>query len=603
MRFFRIVIVTLMAVFELAGFLATLATFTRPLAEFGYNVAPDGTTISAVEPGLPAAKAGIEVGDKISYALLSVPGRLNAIEGEWVAPGTRVQLEISRENRVRTITLTPAELPSLYAVIDLSFGFAGLALGAVSLALVILRPSRMTWGFAMVAPPLLLPDSLMRWAQHSSIAVGLTYEIVVALLYALQAAGIMIFASRFPTDTPPGPNRIVDRLAIPVGIAVAATYVYVDFCIWLSSVPPPRWILFTQDYVAPGFPSLAALLAIATTYSLSSGNVRSRLAPTLFAFVLLIVTGVALQFGTVLTSSPAQMLFLYFCFALAAVLVAAAVAYGVIRHRVIDVSFFVSRTLVFTILTLFAVSIFALIEYLVGKLLERGGLAMILEILAAISLGLSMNLLHRRLDRFIDGVLFRRRHLAEARLERVAHAIPHASSRTLVEDMLVAEPAEALDIASAAVFVLDDSESRYVRATAQGWKAQDADALSADDHLVVRLLAELRPVHIEDLRWPRTDLPTGKQQPLYAVPVAVGSRLEAITLYGGHSGGEALDPDERRILRMLGSSAALAYDHLKAVALRKSLDEARGENASLRRIERTLTALLKERLNQPGDAR
>jgi hypothetical protein len=599
-RFLRIAVVALIGLLELAAFITTLATYNRPAAEYGYNVGPDGVTIIAVEPGLPAAKAGILVGDRISYGHLAVPGRLNALQSEWVDPGTSLRLEVFRRGSLHTVLLEPAEFPSLYAIADLSFALAGLALGAVSLTLVLLRPSRMTWGFALVAPPLLLPDVLFRWEQHAPTPFGLSYEIAVALLYALQASGMMIFASRFPTDTPRGPNRVVDRLAVPVGAAIAAIYVYVAGSIWLSASPPLSWVLFAQDYIAPGFPSIAALLAISTTYVISSGNLRSRLAPTLLAFVLLIVAGIAQQFGTALTSNPGQTLFLYFWFAFASVLVAVAVAYGVIRHRVIDVNFIVGRTLVYSILTIFAVSVFTLIEFLFGKLLERGGLATLLEIVAAVSIGLSLNVLHNRLDKFIDVVLFRRRHLAEARLERVANTLPHATSKELVADMLVEEPTDALDLASAAVFVLGEDEHGYTRVRAEGWNADSAAELETDDHVAVLLRAELRPARLEDVRWPRTDLPVGKHQPLYAVPVAVGNRLEAIALYGGHSGGEDLDPDERRILRTLASSAALAYDHLRAQALRKSLDEVLGENASLRRVERTLTALLKERLDKPG---
>ncbi len=601
-RFLRIVIVALIAAYAAVCFITTLITYDRPAAEYGFNVASDGVTITAVEPGLPAAKAGIEAGDRIVYEHLPVAGRLNVIESEWVLPGMVLPFEVIHHGTPRSVLLEAVALPSLYGMADLSFAFAGLALCAVSLALVLLRPSRMTWGFALVSPPLLLPDMLVRWSQHATPTWALTYEIFVALLYALQTSGMLIFASRFPTDVPHGPNRVIDRLAVPVGIFVAAIYIYVDLSIWFSPAPPPHWILFVQDYVAAALPSLAALAAIATTYASSSGNLRSRLAPTLVTFVALIVSATAQQFGAVLTSNPAWTLILYFAFAFSAVLVAVAVAYGVIRHRVIDVNFIVGRTLVYSILTIFAVSVFTLIEYLFGKLLERGGLAIVLEIVAAVGLGLSLNALHSRVDRFIDIVLFRRRHLAEARLERTAATLPHATSTELVADLLVAEPADALDLASAAVFVQSENEERYVRTRAAAWNADEASELDADDHLVVRLRAELRPIHLEELRWPRADLPRGERQPLFAVPVAVGNRLEAITLYGGHRGGEDLDPDERKILRTLAGAAALAYDHLTAQALRRSLEEIRGENASLRRVERTLTGLLKERLDKPGES-
>src|SRR6185437_11365766 len=266
-----------------------------------------------------------------------------------------------------------------------------------------------------------------------------------------------------------GPNRFVDRLAVPLGLALGALYAYTYFNIWFSPTPPPRALLDLQDYVAPSLPSLLALFALITTFVVSRGSLRSRLTPTLVAVVFLVLTSTAQQVAETITSNAGELLFVYFAFALAAVLVAISVAYAVVRHRVIDVSFIVGRTLVYTILTLFAVSVFSMIEYFVGKLLERGGLALVLEILAAAAIGLSMNVLHSRLDRVIDVVLFRRRHLAEARIKRTAAMLPHATNRDFVNRALVHEAVESFDLASAAAFVIDDDANGYTRACAVGW--------------------------------------------------------------------------------------------------------------------------------------
>ncbi len=596
MRFLRIAVVTLIAAYELAAFATTLATFTQPVAEYGYTVGLDGTTVASVEAGLPAAKAGIEAGDVIPFASLSVLGRLNSLSGQLVAPGTTMHFTVVHRGRPRPVTLVAEQLPSAYALTNIAFAIAGLALGAVSLVLVLLRPSRMTWGFALIALPILLPDVLVEWEHESAVPVSLSCEIFTTLLDALQFAGIMIFASRFPSDEPHGFNRFIDRIAAPCGVAIAAVYLYVVFTIFFGTVPPPSWMLLTEDYLAPTVPSIAGLIALVTTFAISSASMRSRLTPALLAFVLTIVTGAATQYVPIATSSARILLLSYFAFPVAAILLAGAVAYAVVRHRVIDVSFIVGRTLVYSILTIFAVLIFTLIEFFVGKLLEHNGLASILEIVAALALGLSLNALHNRLDRFVELVLFRRRHLAEARLKRAALTLPHAVSTEIVADMLVEEPADALDLASAAIFVLGDDESRYERMRAEGWSTQDAAGLDLDDHLVVRLRAELRATHLTDLRWPRSDIPSDNRQPIYAVPVAVGNRLDAFALYGAHSGGEDLDPNERRSLRALARAAAFAYDHLRAQALRKSLDDARVENAALRRVERTLTAILEKQL-------
>lgn len=596
MKGLRIVAVAFIAVLELAGLVTTLITFEWPVAEFGYNVGSDGVTIVSVEPGLPAAQAGLAAGDRLVYEDVPRLGRMNAILNEPVDRGDVLQLAVSRNGSVRSVRLRPVEFPSLYGVSDLFYACAGLALGAVSLGLVLLRPSRLTWGFALIAPPLLLPTALMHWSHHAAQGPAFAYEIGVTVLYALQAAGTMIFASRFPDDAPRGPNAVVDRLAVPVGLAVAVLYAYTYFNIWFSPTPPPHWVLFAQDYVAPSFPSVAALFALFTTYVVSAGSLRSRLTPTLLAFLLFVLTDTVQQIGEAVTSNPGQLLFAYFAFAIAAILVAVSVAYAVVRHRVIDVSFIVGRTLVYTLLTLFAVSVFSLIEYFVGKLLERGGLALVLEIVAASAIGLSMNALHNRLDAIIDVVLFRRRHLAEARVKQAAALLPHATSKTFVDETVVNEPMEAFDLASAAIFVLDGDASGYTRKAAAGWSEATATRLGADDRLVVRFRAERQALDLADAQWQRNDLPTGAQQPLYAIPVTLGAHVEAIAFYGGHTGGEDLDPDERHYLRRLAGGAALAYDHLAVQDLRARLEEAAVEIASLRRVERRLTEVLEGRL-------
>ena len=598
-RWLRIAAVAVIGLLELAAFITILATFNAPVAQFGYNLGPDARTVVSVVPHLPADRAGIAPGDVIAFERLSVAGRINAVLNEVVSPGTSVTMDVSRGGAVRIVTLRPVELPRLYGLSNLAFALGGLALGAIGLALVVLRPSLMTWGFAFVAPPLLIPDFPFRWSLAQRTGLGFAIECAVAGLYAMQATGMMIFASRFPNDTPRGLNRAIDALAVPVGCALAALYVYVNWKIWFSPSPPAPWTLVAQDYVAPAIAAVASIAALLATYVTSNGNERNRIAPALFAFAMLVATATAQAIGYDVTSEPGWLLAFNFAFAVSSILLAAAVAYGVVQHRVMDVQFIVGRALVYSILTLFAVAIFTLIEFFVGKLLEHNRLASVLEILAALAIGLSLNALHARLDRFIDRALFRRRHLAEARLERAAVALPHVESTTLVAEMLVDEPADAFELASAAVFALDDDERRYRRVRAAGWGEGDAAEFGLDDHLVLRLRAELKQVHLEELRWPRSDLPAGDRQPVYAVPIAIGNRLEAVALYGGPAGGEALDADERRSLRALARAAALAYDHLRVQALRKSLEETRNDNAALRRVEQTLTSLLEQRLSEP----
>jgi hypothetical protein len=596
-RAIRIAIVSLMAIFEIVCFFDGLTTWDTPGAEYGWNISADGTTVMSVEPGRPAERAGIESGDRIDYATMPILGRLNTLQNEVVYPGAEISFTLVHRGIARTVTMKAEPFPEALAVANLLGTFGGVALALVGLALVLLRPSRMTWACSLIALPLLLPESWYFWIFKAPAAQAFASYVFISILYALQAFGMIAFASRFPNDAPEGIARLLDRLSLPFGVLAAAIYVYVDYQIFVSPVPPERWLLTLNDYGTTAVFAVLVLLALSSTYVSATRADRSRITPVILAFVLLIVASLVGQFWVQVSSSPAVYVFVGSFGALSVILVAAAIAYGVVKHRVIDVNFIVSRTLVYTILTAFVVAVFALIEYLVGKLLERGDLAQILEIAAAVAIGVSMNYLHAWLDRVIDVVLFRRRHLAEVRLEHASRTLPHVTSAASVEEMLVAEPVDALDLASAAVFRRDGTG--YTREAAQGWSDGDAVQLDDNDHLVVRMRAELQPVSISDLRWPRTDIPAGIAAPLYAVPISSGHRLDAIALYGGHNGGEDLDPDERRSLRGLAGGAARAYDHIAAEDLSKTVEELRAENAALRHAQDTLVERVLKHLSQP----
>jgi hypothetical protein len=248
-----------------------------------------------------------------------------------------------------------------------------------------------------------------------------------------------------------------------------------------------------------------------------------------------------------------------------------AIAYAVIRHRVIDINFVISRALVYGILTTLIVGVFALLDWVMHKVLEQTKVTLAAEIVAALSLGFWMNGLHRRINQFIDSTLFRQRYLAARRLARAAVSLPHAASVSAVDEMLVGEPFDALRLASAAIFRTRNG-AEFAREAAVNWPDGSAQRLDPSEQLVMLLHGEHGPLRLADIRWPRPDLPHGVEEPMLAVPVLVRDRLIAIALYGSHRNGEALDPDEVASIDRLAGGAAAAYDHLEAEALRSEVE-------------------------------
>jgi hypothetical protein len=117
-------------------------------------------------------------------------------------------------------------------------------------------------------------------------------------------------------------------------------------------------------------------------------------------------------------------------------------------------------------------------------------------------------------------------------------------------------------------------------------------AVTSEDHLVVNLLGDLQLLDLRDVRWPHEDVPHGLAQPLIAIPLCVRHELLAFVLYGGHVGGEAIDPDEKNALTRLADAAAAAYEHVHAKAVITEATRLRTENTELQHEQRLLREMV-----------
>jgi hypothetical protein len=249
----------------------------------------------------------------------------------------------------------------------------------------------------------------------------------------------------------------------------------------------------------------------------------------------------------------------------------------VLRHRVIDVRFAVSRAIVYATLTAAVVAAFAFIDWFFTEKLSAAKMGTVAEMGAAVAIGFWFNTLHRKIDLFVDGVLFRRRHLAERRLALAASALPHAASLRAAAELLTAEPVHAFELTSGAVFMRSEDED-FRRIFAIAWSDECITQLPNDDLLLARLRASREALSLHELYWPPiSNCPEASAAPILAIPVLIRSQLAAIVLLGPHASGEAFDPDELRSLDALCVGASAAFDHLEA-------EQRRTENESLRKV-------------------
>src|SRR5450631_3260464 len=483
MRIVRPIVVALLAALMLGTTLPDVVrVFDHPIYEFGYRIDYFGF-ITGIEAGSPAAKAGIQQGDRLD--ILSTPrDRISAAyQGGTIVPHESVAMGIMRDGKTRLVSLT-ADLPepAYTRPLVLARELAGLVFVLVGAMLVLLRPGPMTWGFYLFCCGL-NPAPSGVFATAAPLDLVGANQVAGTVLFFVGMIGLDVFALRFPSGRAQNWRIIAERICVAciVPLAALATWATLQFLLF-NSISEVGFAWPTAIAVSV----LIAVVALFATYRSASGADRSRLRWVVFGS---------------------------------------------------------SRALVYAILTTLIVGVFALLDWLMHKVLEQTKIALAAEIVAALSLGFCMNGLHRRINQFIDSTLFRQRYLAARRLTRAAVSLPHAASVGAVDEMLVGEPVDALRLTSAAIFRARNGAD-FAREAAVNWPDGTAQRLDPSEQLVMLLRGERGPLRLDDIRWPRPDLPRGDKEPVLAVPVLVRDRLIAIALYGSHSNGEALDPDE-----------------------------------------------------------
>lgn len=550
-----------------------------PIGDFGYSV--DGNDrVVFVADGSPAAKAGMRAGDSIAVQSTPKQFRYAAADAGTPEAGQTITFGLMHNGSVRMLTMTSTTQQTEkyyagYRIAVLAVAILYIALGA---ALVLHRPSLMTWGFFLYC---------LYGAPFTFYAVTFAFPfpwpyIVTALQGVLSSAGLvglLVFALYFLND-PLRRWRNVAMRTIPwLFAAICASWLAWEYQ-WGWSGGPPGEIMGRAFFVERVAIALAVMYLFLDTYVRARGQERQRIRWVVVGFALNLLFQVAYDFLNFFV--PGTPIWVFHLLQLATVVLPLTVVYAVIKHRVIDVSFVVSRTLVYGVLTTLLVGIFSLLDWFFTDYFRNARLGTIAEVATVFGFGIWFNGLHRRVDALIDATFFRQRHKAEVQLARVASALSQAPTTDTVARFLVNEPVRALSLASAALFKRDLA-GVFVREAADGWTKDEVARLDEQDHVLLTLAqTEQGPLSLEDHPWRTEGVPTGPARSVLALPIIVRRELVAIVFYGSHVHGEALDPDEIRAIAALAAGAAAAYDHLEAEAIKREVEEQKGQIDSLR---------------------
>lgn len=526
---------------------------------FGITTPARSVVVIGVDRGSPADRAGIRVGDRlIDRGDLELAPRMRSPYS-----GERERLTFARAHTLYTVTLTALPNPNFGLLQRIGGVLAYIpptVFLIVGFLLVFLRPSIMSWSLYVFAVGYFGTSPVYQYWAHV-----LPAQAYVALTFVLSTVfgpwsvqPLLPFVLRFPNGDVLGWRcRIDPYVWLFLGLSYAV-YVFE----WVAYYPGeslPAWdpivstVIPLATFVFAGF-ILAKNVATATPSDrqrwgfLAIGTLAS-----FFAYAIYYVPGVPFVVGQVV--------------GFAVVLMPLSIAYAVFRLRVLDVNFVLNRALVYGLLSLGVIAFVSILDWFFSRVVAIGRLAIGFELLATIAVGFLLDRINRVVENFVESVFFRRRRLAERHLRRTALALPYATDEAAIIDGLVQVPVDALDLAASALYRRSGGGARY-EGVATARQTQVAPAgFDANDLLVRMLLADEKIVWLDDVR-SHLD-PANAAIYTLAVPVTVRHELVSFTLYGAHTNGAQLDPEEVALLEELAREASRAYDHVEAERARE----------------------------------
>lgn len=546
----------------------------------------DVNTVGSVVAGSPAARAGILPGDVV--VPVEIEHGLTLQQLFRRIPANRpIDYAVTHAGQRRVVALVATPLPrsgseSALIVAQLVRGLVIVLLGAL---LVLLRPSIMTAAFFVLC---LQFGELAHPAGNTELLVAVPYfwkPLFLALTSIVSGADpavAAIFCMRFPTGEPLRAWRAVEKAMVVVGAFTVLDYFFA--LVAGGTYTPLGNALYRAFSLASWLSYLVAAVSFWARYRAASGEDRDRLRWVAIGLVSFLVSYALFWISQNVPSAPGELT----TWAQFVNVLPLAVAYAVVRHRVIDVRLAGGRAIAYAGLSAVPVTAFSLVDWALSNRLAQTRLAVFVEVCVSIAFGFWVNASQRRIDNLIETLFFHARRVAEERLAGVARRIAHVTERAPLDETLVREPFEALALTSSALFRLIDGT--YARVAQRGWTEDVLPFLDPNDDLALELVTTRAAVDVEKIAW-EPGAAVDALRPCTAYPILVRQELVGLLLLGAKSDGERFDALERGALQALVDSAAVTYDHLEALEqrelaaeLQRALEEERRENETLREL-------------------
>jgi hypothetical protein len=514
--------------------------------------------VAGVRPDGASALAGVHTGDRIDLRDLSLGARMGVV---FQPLATRpIVLRVSRGSRSLDIRVQPStgwenaplwKMPPMIVANVTNVGFLLCA------SLIALRRWWNREARVLAFVLLFLTFTAVAPINFVSPVPGLNLALFAVASVAWWAAFVLLIglSARFGV-------RSASRRALEVVAYGATGLIFLFDIATIVGLGTLRIDPLPFAYVVSPLRSileLVALLVVVATVTVAVAATPAAQRPRAAWLLLPLPVAFASQEVALLVGSFATAWFPFTALVtlgLGCVLVGAiAVTYALLKRRVLDFEFVLSRTLVVAAVSLIVVASFALLEWILGTVLAGVSHAtgLIANGALALVLGLSLNPLHRRVDGLVDRLLFRKRHDDERALREFSKEAAFVTESDALLDRTIETVHRHTDARSA--LLLLNGSATYTAARWFGDDGGDAAAgVGENDGAILALKTWHKPIdphHYDSV-----------VQGALALPMLVRGRLLGVLVMGERAGGEAYAPDEVEALAAVAHGVGTAMDGL-----------------------------------------
>ena len=568
----------------LSAFIVLAATYLGFMAfnvsglPLAVRVVDAHTGIIVPVSGLPLPK-GLHAGERIDL-VQQLPSTRIAIAqlhtaGQLLPLGQvytfAVQRGISRM-AVRVTSISWESAPGLGLIAWLRL-FEGLFSGAIALVVVWRGRDRAAASLALFAVTFLAALATISTPSQGPMGLGATLG--AWTLFLLGRVGFYGMAeSMAGVALSPDARRwwrggFLVLLAAGAMTSLGAPLIFV-ITGWAELLQPKYGPILTTSYLVP-----VALLFV--SYHRAEASQRMRLRWMLWSSAIFVV-GIAASNTQILGPTITRIA--------TSITIASALAgflYAILRHRVLDVTVVVSRTLVYAMTTSLVLGLFALFESLIERAALGHGTSVALELAVPLGLGVSLSTVHRRIDDTVDRLIFRRQYREEVALRRLASECAFVTQPETLLDLAVDQI--RLHAGAPWVALYEYTPEGYARVRQRGDQNLPA-SVPIDDLALVRLRAHDSELDLHDA-------PSGLGWDGYAFPLRARGHLLGVLVVGPRPG-EHYATEERELMAHVAHAVGASLFALRAEITEKQLSVAHAQVLASEERVRASNALLDE---------